>query len=106
MAGKAGAPTQPIFASVGVITDVRMGNALVTDGFSVAPDDPRFPDLVIEIARLAVAEAIAEHHAAGRSVFYQRDGELVEATPDGREIPVDTDKADCANATRGLRRRR
>ena len=71
----------------------------MTSQRNLSPDDPDFVDRVAEFARVAVAQAIAEHHAAGRSVFYQRDGELVEATPDGREIPVDTDKSDCANAT-------
>jgi hypothetical protein len=70
------------------------------------PDDPRFPDLVIEIGRDAVAEAIAEHHAAGRSVSYQRDGELVEALPGGNEIPIDATGADIACATRGSHDRR
>lgn len=71
------------------------------DIHDLSPDDPRFPDLVIEIGRHAVAEAIAEHHAAGRSVSYQRDSELVEALPGGKEIPVDATGADIACATRG-----
>ena len=71
------------------------------DIHDLSPDDPRFPDLVLEIGRRAVAEAIAEHHAAGRSVSYQRDGKLVEALPGGREIPVDTAGADVACSTRG-----
>ncbi len=70
------------------------------DAWKILPDDPRFPDVVITIARLAVEDAIAEHHAAGRSVFYQRDGVLVEATPDGREIPVDEDAAEITDPWR------
>ncbi len=60
----------------------------------LSPDDPDFAERVVEIARLAVADAIAEHHAAGRPVCYRRNGALVKAYPDGREIPVDGEAAE------------
>ena len=55
----------------------------------LSPDDPDFAERVVDIARLAVADAIAEHHAAGRPVCYRRNGVLVKAYPDGREVPVE-----------------
>lgn len=69
-------------------------------------DDPGVQHRVIEIARTAVAEAVADHHAAGRSVFYDRDGTLVEATPDGREIPLDRRTRDVERSNRRVEHRR
>ncbi len=64
---------------------------------TLSPDDPDFVERVVEIARAAVADAIAEHHAAGRSVYYRRNGKLVEAMPQGREIPVDGRATDASS---------
>ncbi len=55
----------------------------------LSPDDPDFVDRVRDIARRAVSEAIDEHHAAGRPVYYRCDGALVEVLPGGSETPVD-----------------
>ena len=58
----------------------------------LSPDDPDFVDRVRDIARRAVSEAIEEHHAAGRPVYYRRNGALVEASPGESETPVDGDR--------------
>ena len=58
----------------------------------LSPDDPDLVDRVREIARHAVSEAINEHHAAGRPVYYRRNGALVEVPPSESETPVDADR--------------
>ncbi len=66
----------------------------------LSPDDPDFVDRVAKIAVEAVEHAIAQHHAAGRAVYYRRNGRLVKVTPDGRETPVDSALAHGATSAR------
>lgn len=73
---------------------------------TLSPEDPDFVERVLEIARAAAADAIAEHHALGRAVYYRRHGQLVEVTPDGRETAVDSAAVESARGAGRMSRRR
>jgi hypothetical protein len=55
------------------------------------PND--FADLVTASAKVAVQDAIADHHRAGNPVAIWRDGQIVLLYPDGSTRPVDAEES-------------